>query len=315
MTECDCKATDILVLCATGKQGSSVCEALASDIRFIVHGLTRNTKKNTARKIENMGVHLVEGDVNSQKSIEAALKATSAKHMFLVTLMGTRASEVAAGKAAIDAATNCGVEFIVYSSVADADNCHENVAHFKAKLDIENYLKSTPIKYGILRPVAFLDIYDDVSIYNPLTRGSIKGLFRSDLKVKHVACRDVGKAAACIFSDPNKFSGRTINCVSCDVSGQDLAKALTSASGELCSYSVADEGQMSVMITELGQMISYFEEKGGYSCTDEDIAEFKKVATHFKYCSCVHETVNYLYETLISLIEYIIVACTRRSRC
>ena len=279
-------ATDVLVLCATGKQGSSVCEALVSDIRFIVHGLTRKTTTKAARKIEDMGVHLVEGEANSKKSIEAALKATSAKYMFLVTLMSTREAECAAGKAAIDAAANCGVEFIVYASVADADNCHENVSHFKAKLDVENYLKSSPINHGILRPVAFLDIYDDPSIYNPLTRGSIKGLFRSDLKVKHVACRDIGKAAACLFQDPSRFNLRTIVCVSCDVSGDELAKALTSSSGEPCKYSVADEGQMSVMITELGQMISYFEEKGGYSCTDEDMAEFKKVSeTQFIRCT------------------------------
>jgi len=270
------KKIHVLVIGATGKQGSSVCEALLSNTSFVVHGLTRNTTSKAARKIEGMGVHLVEGDANSQKSIEAVLRETSSRYMFFVTLMGTRESEVASGKAAINAAVTCGIDYVVYTSVADADISYENVSFFKSKLDIENYLKATSLRYSILRPVAFLDMYDEPSMYNPLTRGSVKGIFRSDLKVKHVACRDIGRAAANIFRNPSNFNKQTIVCVSCDVSGDDLAIALTAASGENCKYSVADEGQLSVMVTELGQLTSFFEEKG-YSCTEEDVAKFKTV--------------------------------------
>jgi uncharacterized protein YbjT (DUF2867 family) len=268
---------DVLVLGATGKQGSYVCDALLAEKKFVVHGLTRDAKSSGAKKLEDKGGHPVEGDVASQESIESALKATKATYMYIVTLMGTKESEIAAGKAAIDAAVACSLDFVVFTSVADADVCYDNVTHFKSKLEIENYLKTTTLKYAILRPVAFLDNFDDPVNYNPLTRGSVKGFLRADIKCKLVACKDIGKAAAQMFLDPEKYNGKTVTCVSCDVDGEELAAALSSASSEPCKYSIGvPKLAMRFFFPDLYRMTIYLEEKG-YSCTADDIAEFKKI--------------------------------------
>lgn len=269
--------TNVLVLGATGKQGSAVCDALLAEKTFVVHGMTRSATSSGAKKLEAKGALMVEGDMASQESIEAAIKRTSSKFLYIVTLMGTKESEIKAGKAAIDAAVACSLDFVVFTSVADADVCYDNVTHFKSKLEIENYLKATSLSYSILRPVAFLDNFDDPVNYNPLTRGSVKSMWRSDLKVKMVSCRDIGKAAAQMFLDPAKSTGKTITCVSCDVTGDEVAAALTKVSSEPCKYSMAMPFWVTkLFFPDLARMVTYFEEKG-YSCTAEDIVEFKKL--------------------------------------
>lgn len=268
---------NVLVLGATGKQGSYVCDALLSEKKFVVHGMTRDAKSSGAKKLEGKGGFPVEGDASSKESIESALKATKSKYMYIVTLMGTKESEIAAGRAAIDAAIACSLDFVVFTSVADSDVCYDNITHFKSKFEIENYLKSTTLKHAILRPVAFLDNFDDPANYNPLTRGSVKGLVKADIKLKMVACKDIGKAAAQMFLDPEKYNGKTITCVSCDSSGEEVAAALSSASSEPCKYSFAmPRFALRLFFPDLYRMTIYFEEKG-YSCTSDDMAEFRKI--------------------------------------
>jgi len=246
---------NVLVLGATGKQGSHVSDALLIEKTFVVHGLTRNCKSAGAKKLRERGGYPVEGDLSSRESIEAALKGTNSSYMFIVTPLGTKESEkdyeIAAGKAAIDAAIACSLEFVVFSSTA-----------------------ATGLRFAILRPVSFLDNFDDSQSYNPLTRGCVKGLVSPNIKLKMVACRDVGKAAAKIFMNPEKFHEKTITCVSCDASGEEVAAALSSASNEPCKYSMQmPKWLMRLVIPDIARMVTYLEEKG-YSCTSDDISEF-----------------------------------------
>mmetsp|Transcript_7676 Transcript_7676/g.11149 ORF Transcript_7676/g.11149 Transcript_7676/m.11149 type:complete len:313 (+) Transcript_7676:283-1221(+) len=269
--------TNVLVLGATGKQGSWVCDALLAEKKFAVYGMTRSATSSGAKKLEGKGAHVVEGDMASQESIESAIKSTQSKYLYILTLVGTKESEIKAGKAAIDAAVACSIEFVVFTSVADADVCYDNVTHFKSKLEIENYLKTTTLNYSILRPVAFLDNFDDPVNYNPLTRGCVKSMWHGDVKVKMVSCRDTGKAAAQMFLHPEEYKGKTITCVSCDVTGEEVASALSTVSSEPCKYSMAMPFWVTrILFPDVARMVTYLEEKG-YSCTDQDIAEFKKI--------------------------------------
>jgi uncharacterized protein YbjT (DUF2867 family) len=197
--------------------------------------------------------------------------------MFILTLMGTKDSEIAAGKAAIDAAVACSLDYVIFTSVADCDVCYDNITHFKSKLEIENYLKSTSLKYTILRPVSFLDNFDDPSVSNPLTRGSVKGLVPAGVKLRMVACQDIGKAATQMFLDQEKYSGKTITCVSCDASGEEVAAILSSVSSEPCKYSmVMPKWAMRIFVPDLARMTKYLEEKG-LSANADNIAEFKTI--------------------------------------
>ncbi len=90
-----------------------------------------------------------------------------------------------------------------------------------------------------------------------------------------VSCKDIGKAVVAVFSNPASiWNGRTIECVSCDIAGDEAAHALSEASGERCMYaqSVPTWIQFAFM-RELHKMAVFFENEGFSS----SISEFLKI--------------------------------------
>ena len=185
------------------------------------------------------------------------------------------ALEIEQGKMAIDVAKANGVEFLVFLSVADCDKFAENVLHIKSKWHIEQYLTKSGLNHAILRPVAFFDNLDDPTNYNPLNRGSVKMLTEAHLK--WVSCTDIGKAVAVLFKEPKKYNQQVIAAASWEGTGDNLAEALTKASGTKCTFQVGVPKWLQYLfMRDLYNMIVYFEENPGLS-KEVSIDKFKQV--------------------------------------
>lgn len=272
----------VLVFLGTSRQGAATVDALLESGNFDVYATTRNKKSAEALKARCVKVEpFKNGDKASAK---AALDAADPSLVFFTTLMGSREVEGSQGKLIVDAIKEKGgVQHVVYSSVAAADVAPDAVGHFKSKLDVEEHLKASGLGYSILRPVAFFENYDDPMNYNPLKKGSVKGLWQSDLKVKHVACRDIGKAAAVMLSKPAKWKGKTLDCASDDVTGADVAAALTEVSRVECIYGVSmPRFILRCAMKDLNAMIEFFEDTG---FADSDVSAFKTVVPDAQDCT------------------------------
>ena len=262
---------NVLIIGATGKQGSGVVEGLQGKTGFNVFGTTRTIPNE---RLSKKGVTPVAFKYGDAASIETALKTSNAELVFFVTLVAKKATEIAHGKLIVDACKKAGVKFVVFSSVGDADSCPENVGHFKSKLEIEKYLKSSGLAHGILRPVAFYENFDDAATWNPLKKGAVKGLWSVDTKVKLVSCVDIGKAGAVMLQSPEEWNGKTIDCAACNLDGHEIAASLTEASGVQCKYATAmPRCIMACLMPDLNHMVSFFED-GGFTVSIDD---FKKV--------------------------------------
>ena len=275
----------VLVFLGTSRQGSAVVDALLASDKFEVYATTRSAKSAEALKAK--GVKCGPFTCGDAASAKAALDAAEPSLVFFTTLMGSREVEGSSGKIIVDAIkAKGGVQHVVYSSVANADVAPDAVGHFKSKLDVENHLKASGLNYSILRPVAFFENYDDPANFNALKKGSVKGLWQADLKVKHVACRDIGKAAAAMLANPSKWKGKTLDCASDDLTGEDVAAALTAVSGVECTYGVAvPRFIMRCVMKDLNAMIEFFETTG----YDSDIAAFKAVVPDALDCKAWFE--------------------------
>mmetsp|Transcript_70958 Transcript_70958/g.182970 ORF Transcript_70958/g.182970 Transcript_70958/m.182970 type:complete len:313 (+) Transcript_70958:47-985(+) len=267
----------VLVIGATSRQGFAVCSALQDTGKFHVYGTSRKAPNQT---LEDLGVTTVAFKHGDRKALDEALATAKPTMVFLWTDFWNAACknkelEIKHGKMLIDACAEFGVKYAVLASVADCDTAPDDVQHFKAKLELENYLKESKIpSWSILRPVAFFENYNDPANWNPLTKGQLKGLWRSDLKLKYVACEDIGKAAAVMFATPLVWKGRTLDCASDELTGDEAAEALSEVSGTPCKYSTAmPTFFMKWFMKDLAAMVKFFEEPG-YS---SDIAKFKKV--------------------------------------
>jgi uncharacterized protein YbjT (DUF2867 family) len=58
--------------------------------------------------------------------------------------------------AVIEAAKRQGVGHFVYSSVGSADK-ETGIPHFESKVEVEEHLRSSGLRYTIVRPVFFME--------------------------------------------------------------------------------------------------------------------------------------------------------------
>jgi len=210
----------VLVLCATGKVGKNVCIAL-KEKGFDVYGTTRNAKNN----LEAKGIKPVVCNYIDKTSLTQALTSTGIKQVFMITdyflaAKSKKALEIEQGKMIVDCCKECGVTFVIYSSAGDLESFNDKVHHIKGKIDVENYLKASGLRFGIVRPVAFFENLDDPANWNPLKKGSVK--FLTECKVSMCATIDIGKAAAVMFQNQEEWNGKTVDVASWKVGIVDI---------------------------------------------------------------------------------------------
>jgi uncharacterized protein YbjT (DUF2867 family) len=281
-----------LVLCATGKQGRATVNALlAKGIKSIVCS-SRNPESASSKKLLDLeGVtKMVKADMNDSETIVSAIKESGASCMWFTTdfwsiKKATREKEAKTGKNVIDAIKKCGdqIEYVVYSSVGDADNCPETVEHFWSKADVEKYMASelgSSTKWSVIRPTAFFENMDDAGNYNPLTKGKVKFLTYAKVKVKFIATEDIGKGSAALLLDPDQFSGKKIEAAGGEHDGTELAEALTKVSGTKCKFATSlPRFVLWLFMRDLYHMTTWFESSDGYTA---DIDAFKKIVPDAK---------------------------------
>lgn len=270
----------VLVVGATGKQGGRTVDALLAKDGFEVFALTRNPGSRAATSLQAKGVKLLQGDLNDKVSLEAALRDSKAKQVFLVTDFWVACkckedTEVLHGTNMIDAVVTVDPSiFVLYTSVGDADKTGPAVHHFVAKARVEKYLASTLKNWAVLRPCSFLDNLDDPTNMNPLTKGKVKMLLPADVPMKYVSTVDIGKAAANVFASPTNYQGQLLELATCMHTGNELATALTRVSGTPCTYGISlplPRFMVKLIAPDLLAMMDYFEgREGGYEAKISD---------------------------------------------
>jgi uncharacterized protein YbjT (DUF2867 family) len=271
-------AQKILIFGATGQQGGALAQLCLADKGYEVFAATRNPDSAKSKALVDAGAKCVKADMMNPETLDAALAESKADAVFLVTDNGGK-DETLQGTNVVDAVIRCGeqVKFLVFTSVADCDRVSPAVKHFITKLKIEEHMKKelpkTSTKFGILRPVYFLENGDNAQ-YAPLTKGSIKVMMDIKCKVKMVSVVDIGKAAKVFFENPEKYNGVTLDCASCEYSGVELAQILSEVSGVPCQAGpMMPKCVMACILKDLNAMCNYFEDEGYQS----DIAKFKEI--------------------------------------
>merc|ERR1711862_557510 len=75
------------------------------------------------------------------------------------------------------------------------------------------------ITWSVLRPVAFLENFDDAKNGNPLTKGKLKMLVKPEASLKYISCTDIGKGCAALLLNPDLYAGQKIDAATCESPG------------------------------------------------------------------------------------------------
>lgn len=137
---------------ATGQFGSIVAETLLKTVPADnIVASVRNPEK--AEQLQAQGVDVRHGDFDQPETLDAAFAGVD--RLLIVSADGDNDTRTRQHKAAVDAAVRAGVGFIVYTSVADADNSSLFLAPVHRAT--EEFIRESGIPYAFLRNNWYLE--------------------------------------------------------------------------------------------------------------------------------------------------------------
>lgn len=181
---------------------------------FHVRAVTRNPDSDAARHAASLGAVPVAGDLNDRASIRNAMEGAEA-----VYYVGASAEnrwdigQAVQGINAVDAAIEAGIQHFVFQSALTADA--RGVLLMGSKRAIEERLAELPLRTTILRPGFFME--NLLRFFIPMKKDG-ELVFAIPIPPEKenglIAAEDIGKAAAAVISDPDRYAGTEIKLVS-----------------------------------------------------------------------------------------------------
>lgn len=195
----------VLVAGATGSLGFEICRQLV-DKNVKVKALVRTTS-NPERivQLKALGVDIAEGDLKNSSSLESALYGVSA---VISTVSSTHSRKEgdsiesvddAGQNNLVDAARAAGVQQFVFVSFC---NMTDEFPLQNAKRKVEENLSKSGMKYTILQPTYFMDIWLSPAIGFDYPNGKAMIFGDGSKKVSWIALQDVASFAVAAVTDP-----------------------------------------------------------------------------------------------------------------
>src|ERR687889_1435503 len=224
----------VLVSGATGQQGGALARMLLKK-GHSVRAFVRRPASPEARELERLGAELAEGNFEEPSTIEDAAKGMDAIFVVATPFEAGMEAETRHGIAAADAAKAAGVEHLVYSSVANADE-DTGIPHFDSKREVEQHIGGLGIPYTIVAPVYFMD-----NLLAPWTLPQLKeGMFPMALPasrpLQQIALSDIAAFTRVVLENREEFEGRRVDIASDELAGEVVAEVLTRVTGREIGY-------------------------------------------------------------------------------
>ena len=224
----------ILVTGATGQQGGATARELLQR-GFPVRALTRNTRQPAAELLKELGVEIVEGNLDDRGSVERALDGVYGVFSVQNFWETGAEREVAQGVGLAAAAKQAGVEHFVYSSVGSA---HRNtgLAHFESKWQIEEHIRASGIPHTIFRPVFFMANWEGPYLRPAILAGTLALPLDPDTNFQQVALGDIAAFVAHALEQRDPWLGRALDLASDEASIAETANTFGRVIGRTVAY-------------------------------------------------------------------------------
>ncbi len=237
----------ILVIGATGNQGSHAARALLND-GWTVHALTRNAERPKAQVLKRQGAHLVTGDMSNVSSLTKAINEVtgifSVQNFWDLGLQ----EEIRLGSHVIQAAINADNHaHIVYSSGLGAEQ-HQHVAAIDGKAILEEKLRRSGLSFTILRPGLFMDDFlgaslpfarpvkklldDHRLLVGRLFLATLRAVMPKNSRIPLTTLRDVGRMATWALGNSEESQGQVFEVIGSSDTAEALCALWTEVTGQ-----------------------------------------------------------------------------------
>lgn len=263
----------ILVTGATGRQGGAVYRHLRKK-GFKLRALVRDPNSNQARQLMGNGQEVFQGSFDDPDSMMRAMDGVYG----VFSVQSYTAREIEQGEAVIEAASRRNVSHFVYSSVGSADE-ETGIPHFESKIKVEEHLRSSGLRYTIMRPVFFMENWHR-RFGESIRNGQLQQPLSPTTSLQMVAVDDIGAFAALAFEHPDKWKNRTFSLAGDELSMQQIADAFARVTAQDVKYVQVSWDQFERnMGRELTVMYRWFQETGFHFDIEEVRREYPPTRT------------------------------------
>lgn len=228
----------ILVFGATGRQGSSVIRHLLRDAKFKVKGFARIREEKTLDE----KVELIRGDVRDKDTVSRAMK--DCYGIYAVTDFWDDPKnpqrEVEQGKTIMQAAKDCGIQHVVFSSLEDTKEMTkgENVVDCcDSKADVLAFGKELGLPITEIRIAFYFENF--IRRTRPTKREDGTVVFdlpMADKKLDMICAEDIGLIVTEIFKNKREYLGKCLKIAGDSLSGNEIANIYTRVTKDRAVY-------------------------------------------------------------------------------
>lgn len=251
----------VLVTGATGKQGGAVARALLARGGHQIHAVTRDPESEAAQLLAKAGAKLVEANFRSRDSLNKAMEGMDAVFAMTTFFEEGVDAEMEQGKALVEAARATSVPYIVYTSVAGADQ-KTGIPHFDSKYEVEKHLQASGLAYAVVAPVYFMENMYFPQAIEGLKHGVYAAALPGDRQLQQIAVDDIGNFTALVIEQRERFAGQRIDIGSDELDGNEQATVLSEVLGREIRYQQVPLDALRQQSEEIALMYEWFDRVG-----------------------------------------------------
>lgn len=240
----------LAVFGATGQQGSSIINILLADAelsrRYQVRAITRDVQSEKAKQLKEK-VEVAQGDVLDSASLTTALAGVHTVFAMTTPSFGRDGLEVEynSGKRIADVAVEAGVEYIIFSTLPSAKKISggkfTKLSHFEAKAQVEQYIRSLPIKSAFFSPGFFMQNFSAIPFLAPQKNADGTWVMaRHNSPTAKMPMIDIeadaGKFIGAILANPDRYEGKTFFAATESYNMDEVATAMSKATDKSVVY-------------------------------------------------------------------------------
>ncbi|MBD2607589.1 NmrA family NAD(P)-binding protein [Scytonema hofmannii FACHB-248] len=279
------KVGKVLLIGVTGGTGGNVIKGFREQQLSNLRAITRKIDLNrpSLSKMSEVGVELVEANLDDENSLAAAMNGISAIYCHATSADSAKPDplEVERAKRVAQAAKQAEIKHFVYNSAGGADR-NSGIPHIEQKYKVEQILSSADLPTTMLRACLFMEEF-----WKKYTRPSIlKGAFpfsiQPDKPLHLITTIDMGRVAAYVMKNPDKYIGQEIELAGDVLTPKQLAEAFSQAQGTTVVHKETPAWIFLLLFQkELYALIQWYRHKGYQADVQHLRQEFPGLLTTF----------------------------------
>ena len=239
----------LVVFGATGQQGGSIISHVLDDTelskQYKIRGITRDPSSSAAEALKKRGVDVAKADMTDPSSLSSVLKGAHTVFFLTAPVMGADAKneEFAQGKGVVDVAVAEGIQYMIFSTLPHVTRIsggkYTKVAAFDAKAEIEDYIRTLPIKSAFFSPASFMQNFQRIMAPYPSDNGTfvLARLVSPATQLPLIdTVGDAGKYVGAILAEPDRYEGKVFCSASAVYTMTEIVDIMSKVYGKTVRY-------------------------------------------------------------------------------